>query len=207
MASAAVLAIFVGGLGAGGILLGPRADRDPWPPRDAQLEAIVALSAQPRRGFLRSSGCDVAAGGTTRLGIVVGTLAVYPRRLSGGADNRDGWHTASRGRTPDIDALMPTAALTASTRVPPMPHRHVCALNYFRHTRHDLARRGITPHALQAWRIDRARRRWQSARSPGRSGSEMTPASRSSRRRTAHLAGRAVGARSVHARRYRTHSC
>src|SRR5213594_5065439 len=45
-ASAAVLAIFIGGLGLGGLLLGPRADRHPRPILFyAQLETIVALSA------------------------------------------------------------------------------------------------------------------------------------------------------------------
>src|SRR5262245_37664986 len=45
-ASAAVLAIFVGGLGLGGLFLGPRADRHPRPILYyAQLEAIVAVSA------------------------------------------------------------------------------------------------------------------------------------------------------------------
>ena len=41
-ASAAVLAIFIGGLGLGGLLLGPRADRHPRPILFyAQLETIV----------------------------------------------------------------------------------------------------------------------------------------------------------------------
>src|SRR5947199_10228737 len=45
-ASAAVVAIFIGGLGAGGLLLGPRADRHPRPILlYSQLETIVALSA------------------------------------------------------------------------------------------------------------------------------------------------------------------
>src|SRR6187399_560375 len=45
-ASAAVLAIFIGGLGLGGLLLGPRADRHPRPlVFYAQLELIVAASA------------------------------------------------------------------------------------------------------------------------------------------------------------------
>src|ERR1700738_4776090 len=45
-ASAAVLAIFIGGLGLGGLLIGPRADRHPRPLLlYAQLEAIVAISA------------------------------------------------------------------------------------------------------------------------------------------------------------------
>src|SRR5580765_7019474 len=45
-ASAAVLAIFIGGLGAGGLIIGPRADRHPHPLLlYANLEAIVAASA------------------------------------------------------------------------------------------------------------------------------------------------------------------
>src|SRR5262249_20658683 len=45
-ASAAVLAIFIGGLGVGGLLLGRRADHHPRPILlYAQLEAIVAVSA------------------------------------------------------------------------------------------------------------------------------------------------------------------
>src|SRR2546427_1100301 len=45
-ASAAVLAIFIGGLGAGGLLLGPRADKHPRPLLFyALLETIVAISA------------------------------------------------------------------------------------------------------------------------------------------------------------------
>src|SRR5918997_2465771 len=45
-ASAAVLAIFVGGLGLGGLVLGPRADRHPRPILYyARLEAIIAVSA------------------------------------------------------------------------------------------------------------------------------------------------------------------
>src|SRR3989441_12466667 len=45
-ASAAVLAIFIGGLGLGGLLLGPRADRHPRPLRFyATLEAIVGVFA------------------------------------------------------------------------------------------------------------------------------------------------------------------
>src|SRR5437588_5036258 len=45
-ASAAVLAIFIGGLGLGGLLFGRRADRHPRPILFySQLEAIVAVSA------------------------------------------------------------------------------------------------------------------------------------------------------------------
>src|SRR5580765_8618228 len=46
LASAAVLAIFIGGLGVGGFLLGPRADRQVRPLRFyATLETIVAVFA------------------------------------------------------------------------------------------------------------------------------------------------------------------
>src|SRR6266851_6079144 len=45
-ASAAVLAIFIGGLGIGGLLLGPRADRQARPLLFyATLEIVVAVSA------------------------------------------------------------------------------------------------------------------------------------------------------------------
>ena len=45
-ASAAVLAIFIGGLGIGGLLLGPRADRHPRPLLFySTLEMVVAVSA------------------------------------------------------------------------------------------------------------------------------------------------------------------
>src|SRR5215472_15772724 len=44
-ASAAVLAIFIGGLGVGGLLLGKRADQHPRPLLFyAQLETVIALS-------------------------------------------------------------------------------------------------------------------------------------------------------------------
>jgi spermidine synthase len=74
-ASAAVLAIFIGGLGAGGLVLGSRADRHPRPIRlYAQLEAIVALSAAatPLLLFLVRM-LYVSAGGTTHLGLAGGT--------------------------------------------------------------------------------------------------------------------------------------
>jgi spermidine synthase len=74
-ASAAVLAIFIGGLGAGGLVLGSRADRHPRPIRlYAQLEAIVALSAAASPLLLSVvRTLYVAAGGTTRLGLGGGT--------------------------------------------------------------------------------------------------------------------------------------
>ena len=75
-ASAAVLAIFIGGLGLGGLLLGPRADRHPRPILFyAQLETIVALSAAASPlllAFVRQ--LYVAAGGTPRLGLAAGTI-------------------------------------------------------------------------------------------------------------------------------------
>jgi spermidine synthase len=75
-ASAAVLAIFLGGLGAGGLLLGGRADRSPRPILFySQLEAIVALSAAVSP-FLLTLAREVyfAIGGTPRLGLVGGTI-------------------------------------------------------------------------------------------------------------------------------------
>src|SRR5579862_3380501 len=75
-ASAAVLAIFVGGLGAGGILLGPRADRARRPLRlYAQLEGLVAISAAATPWLLSLvARLYDAVGGTTLLGGFVGTL-------------------------------------------------------------------------------------------------------------------------------------
>src|SRR5712671_7882704 len=67
-ASAAVLAIFIGGLGAGGLLLGPRADRHPRPLRFyATLEAIVAVSAALSPLLLRiARSLYMASGGSPR---------------------------------------------------------------------------------------------------------------------------------------------
>src|SRR5678815_4594619 len=75
-ASAAVLAIFVGGLGAGGLLLGRRADAHPRPLLlYAQLEALVALSSAASPWLLSMVRVVyVAAGGTPRLGLLVGTI-------------------------------------------------------------------------------------------------------------------------------------
>ena len=68
-ASAAVLAIFIGGLGTGGLLLGRRADTHPRPILlYAQLEAIVATSAALSPLLLSLvRTLYVAAGGTPRL--------------------------------------------------------------------------------------------------------------------------------------------
>jgi spermidine synthase len=75
-ASAAVLAIFIGGLGAGGLLLGPRVDRHSRPILFyAQLETIVALSAAASPLLLALvRAAYVSVGGTSRLGPVGGTI-------------------------------------------------------------------------------------------------------------------------------------
>ena len=75
-ASAAVLAIFIFGLGAGSLLLGPRADGHPRPLRlYARLEALVALSAALTPLLLivvRAS--YLALGGSPALGSFFGTI-------------------------------------------------------------------------------------------------------------------------------------
>jgi predicted membrane-bound spermidine synthase len=75
-ASAAVLAIFIGGLGVGGLLLGRRSDRHPRPLElYAQLETIVALSAAVTPGLLwLVREAYILAGGTPTLGIGFGSI-------------------------------------------------------------------------------------------------------------------------------------
>ena len=75
-ASAAVLAIFVGGLGLGGLVLGPRADRHPRPILYySQLEAIVAVSAALTPFVLTIvQYVYFSLGGTLSLGTVGGTI-------------------------------------------------------------------------------------------------------------------------------------
>ena len=75
-ASAAVLAIFIGGLGFGGWLLGRRADTHPRPlALYAQLEVIVALSAAASPLLLTLvRQLYIAVGGTPRLGLTGGTV-------------------------------------------------------------------------------------------------------------------------------------
>lgn len=75
-ASAAVLAIFIGGLGLGGWLLGPRADAHARPLLFyAQLEAIVAVSAAISPFLLSLARVSYfALGGTTTLGLALGTI-------------------------------------------------------------------------------------------------------------------------------------
>jgi spermidine synthase len=77
-ASAAVLAIFIGGLGLGGLWLGERAERHPRPlALYAALEAGIALSAALTPALLAlSRGVYLASGGSERLG---GTLATALR--------------------------------------------------------------------------------------------------------------------------------
>jgi spermidine synthase len=74
-ASAAVLAIFIGGLGIGSLLLGPRADRHPRPLLlYSNLEATIAIcaAASPLLLMLVRSAY-LATGGSARLGMPVAT--------------------------------------------------------------------------------------------------------------------------------------
>ena len=75
-ASAAVLAIFIGGLGCGGLLIGPRADRHPRPlALYSQLETIVAIAAAASPLLLSLIRVlYIAVGGSTTLGAAGGTL-------------------------------------------------------------------------------------------------------------------------------------
>ena len=75
-ASAAVLAIFVGGLGIGGLVLGPRADRHPRPILYySHLEAIVAASAAlTPLVLIVVQFIYFSMGGTLRLGTTGGTV-------------------------------------------------------------------------------------------------------------------------------------
>src|SRR6266436_6502114 len=75
-ASAAVLAIFIGGLGIGGLLLGPRADRHPRPLLlYSTLEAVVALFAASSPFLIvLARSIYLASGGSMRLGLVAATV-------------------------------------------------------------------------------------------------------------------------------------
>jgi spermidine synthase len=75
-ASAAVLAIFIGGLGIGGLWLGERAERHPRPlALYAALEAGIALSAALTPALLGlSRWVYLASGGSERLGGVLATV-------------------------------------------------------------------------------------------------------------------------------------
>jgi len=75
-ASAAVLAIFMGGLGLGGVLLGRRADRHRRPLAFyAQLELAIALSAAVTPALVwLARQAYIAAGGSMMLGLLFGTV-------------------------------------------------------------------------------------------------------------------------------------
>src|SRR5439155_14061991 len=75
-ASAAVLAIFIGGLGLGGLLLGAQADRHPRPLLlYSLLEATVAATAALTPALLALvQYLYLASGGSLRLGSVVATI-------------------------------------------------------------------------------------------------------------------------------------
>ena len=75
-ASAAVLAIFIGGLGAGSLLLGPRADRQPRPLLFyANLETTIAVCAAVSPFLLALVRIVyIASGGSARLGMSIATI-------------------------------------------------------------------------------------------------------------------------------------
>lgn len=75
-ASAAVLAIFIGGLGVGSLLLGPRADRHPRPLLFySQLETVIAVSAAASPLLLALvRRLYLASGGSTVLGLTLSTI-------------------------------------------------------------------------------------------------------------------------------------
>jgi len=75
-ATAAVLAIFMGGLGLGSLVLGPRADRQTSPlGYYARLELGIALTAAVSPFLILLTGwLYIAAGGSQQLGPVVGNL-------------------------------------------------------------------------------------------------------------------------------------
>ncbi len=76
-ASAAVLAIFMGGIGAGSIYLGRMADRHPRPLRlYANLEGLIAIFSALTPPLLHlGRALYIALGGTTRMGMFGGTVA------------------------------------------------------------------------------------------------------------------------------------
>jgi spermidine synthase len=128
MASAAVVACFVGGLGAGGLLFGPRADAHARPMAlYAKLEAGIAASAAISPLLLAGArAAYVAVGGTRVLGTFGGTLArlslsafvfALPTVLMGGtlpAVARAVEHEADEGRR-DVALLYGANTLGAVT--------------------------------------------------------------------------------------------
>src|SRR5688500_8376387 len=113
-ASAAVLAIFMGGLGIGGLVLGRRADRSPSPLRlYAHLELGVALAAAASPLLIGAArDAYIALGGTAVLGpfggnavrLVLAALVLgVPAFLTGGplpAAARRAAEAGDRGRRP-----------------------------------------------------------------------------------------------------------
>src|SRR5262245_4149722 len=76
-ASAAVLAVFMGGLGAGGLVLGKRVDRHPEPlGLYANLElGIAASTALTPLSVTAARWAYTKLGGTVALGLTGGTIA------------------------------------------------------------------------------------------------------------------------------------
>src|SRR5262245_53437437 len=76
LATSAVLAIFIGGLGLGGLYWGPHADRSPRPLwLYARLELGVALTAALSPGLLwLVRAAYLGLGGQTAMGTVLGTV-------------------------------------------------------------------------------------------------------------------------------------
>ncbi|HUL77899.1 MAG TPA: fused MFS/spermidine synthase [Vicinamibacteria bacterium] len=74
-ASAAVLALFIGGLGAGSLLIGPRADRHPRPlALYARLEAMIAIAAALSPLLLAlARAAYISLGGSLALGSALAT--------------------------------------------------------------------------------------------------------------------------------------
>ena len=116
-ASAAVVAIFIGGLGMGGWLIGHRADRHPAPlSLYAGLETLIALSAAATPGLLwLARAAYVGVGGTLALGLAAGTIVrlllaalvlAVPTWLMGGT-----LPAAARSVTTDEDGGRRTVAL------------------------------------------------------------------------------------------------
>jgi hypothetical protein len=128
-ASAAVVAVFMGGLGLGGLLLGPRADRHPRPLRFyAILEALTALAAAATPALVAlSRRAYLGLGGTAALGRVGrrrGAAAADGARRAG-ADvpgrrhpRRGGARGGGRARR---TAARHGRALRTSTRSAPSP--------------------------------------------------------------------------------------
>ena len=76
-ASAAVIAVFMGGLGLGGWLIGPRADQRRNPLLfHARLEGLVAVAAAATPGLLALvRQAYIGLGGTVTMGAPLGTIA------------------------------------------------------------------------------------------------------------------------------------